>query len=185
MTPVWVIDQQWKDLDPPAWVLAYGDAPRSPEKLLDATRSLQVKTSKRYAPTGVTFCNIYLSDVMQILKAPVPHWYDLSDGRGRREMRANDIVDGMRAGKFPGWSSLGVLASGQLAASNHAAVGLPAFAAWKNPKGPGHVTPVVPTPPGKTGVYVSGAGRQCVEECPLAQAYGPHTPEVEFFGYSH
>jgi hypothetical protein len=46
------------------------------------------------------------------------------------------------------------------------------------------VTPVVPTPAGKTGVYVSGAGRYCVEECPLAQAYGSHTPEVEFFGFN-
>jgi hypothetical protein len=77
-----------------------------------------------------------------------------------------------------------VLASGQLAAANYAAVGLPAFAGWKNPHGPGHVAVVVPTPAGKTGVYVSGAGRQCVEECPLANAFGPHTPEAEFFGFT-
>lgn len=184
--PAWVVDEQWRELKPPAEVLRLGEAPRAPEKLLAATRALQVKIAKRYQPVTVTWCNIYLADVMQILRAPLPHWYDLQDGKGRREMRANDIVDGARARKFPGWESLGVLASGQLAASNHAALGLPTFAAWKNPSGgPGHVTPVVPTPAGEHGVYVSGAGRQCVEECPIAQAFGKYTPEVEFFGFTN
>lgn len=182
--PAWITEQQWKDLNPPAEVRQLGELPRSAEKLIAASLALMVKSAKRYAPTKVTWCNIYAADVLQILGAPLPHWFDLGDGKGRREMTANLITQGLRDGKFPGWEALGVLAKGQLAAANRAALGIPTVAVWKNPTGSsGHIVLVVPTPAGKSGVYVTGAGRHCVESCRLVDAFDKYTPHVEFFSY--
>lgn len=182
MTPAWIVEDQWRPLSPPAEIRQLGDLPRSPERLLAATRALHVLTAKRYRPTPTqTWCNIFLADICGILRAPLPHWFDLGDGQSRRELKANDIVNGLRRRRFPGWSMVGTMAS-QLAVRNLAAVGLPVVAVWKNPgAGSGHVVIVVPTPEGKRGVYVTGAGRHCVQECPIAEAFGRYLDQVEFY----
>lgn len=179
MVPAWISPQQWQALNPPAEVLQLGEMPRAPDVLLQATRVLKVKEARRYSPVRaqngslITWCNIYLSDVLAILAAPIPHlWED-------HELRANDIVDDLRAGALPGWN----VSLGALGAAAAAGQGLPTIAVWKNPKGPGHVMIVVPTPEGKDGVYVTGAGATCAEECPLAASFGPHASEVEFYGH--
>jgi hypothetical protein len=205
--PLWIDPVQWRDLKPPAEVLKLGELPRAPEKILAATRALCVLTALRYQPVVdpkgrivSTWCNINTSDAMSILRAPLPHWYDLADGRGRREMQANDYWDGLRAMKFPGWSKLGTMAS-EKAVIEWVAQGHPAVAVWKNttPRTdgagrilvmngrpvlkPGHINPVVPTPAGRGGVHVTGAGGKCVQECPIQFSFGHHTPEVEFYGH--
>lgn len=187
MTPVWIIEQQWRALDPPAEIRKLGELPRSAEKLLEASRVLLVKSAKRYQPTKLTFCNIYMADVLQILNARIDHLWDPDGDRGplpAHETTANEIVLNLRASKYPGWEALGVLASGQLSAANYAALGLPAIAIWKNPSGAsGHVMLVVPAPAGKSGLYLTGAGRFCHEQCTLAEGFGGYAPQVEFFGF--
>lgn len=191
MVPVWIVSEQWRPLNPPAEVRVLG-ASRSTANLLAATQALKVREARRYQPGGgVTWCNIYLADVLDILAAGIPHLWN------GHELRANDIVDGLRAGTFPGWSRV---ADG-LSAANRAATGLPTIAVWKNvlrgpdgkpvigkdgkeiPKGPGHVMIVVPAPPGTSGVHVTGAGEACHEQCPLAAGFGSYAYQVEFYGH--
>lgn len=188
MSAAWIIDQQWTSLNPPAEVRALGSLPRSPEKLLAASRVLRVKLSRRYQPTKVTWCNIYVSDVLDILDAPLPHWFD-PDGEGPLpafEERANMMADGLAAGDFPGWAPVGRMleaSTREQAVVNRAAAGLPTVAVWRNPKGTGHIVLVVPTPVGEHGIYVTGAGRVCVEQCPIAKAFGQYLPDVAFYGH--
>jgi hypothetical protein len=201
MTPIWIVNDQAVPLNPPAEILKLGEMPRTPEKILAATRALCVTTAKRYQPDdNHTWCNVNTSDYCQIIRAPLPHVFDLQDGQGRRELRANDIVDGLRALKFQGWSKLGTLASAEAVVA-WVAQGKPAVATWKNltPKKDsagrvltvngriqyrsGHINPVVPTPAGKSGVHVTGAGAHCVQECPIEFSFGQYVREVEFWGH--
>lgn len=204
--PPWILPDAWRSLTPPAIVLQLGEMPRAPEKLIAATRAVMVTVAPRYAPRpdGSTECNIALSDISQILNAPLPHVFDLGDGFGKRELRANDVVDGLRRSKFDGWQAAGKGSSigDSFAVITRASLGLPTVAVWKNlsvvkdAKGKplcdaqgriryhsGHVVYVVPTPPGAVGVYVTGAGAKCVQECPIVQAFGDLLPQVEFYGH--
>jgi hypothetical protein len=103
--------------------------------------------------------------------------------------------------KFPGWSKLGTIASAA-AVVEWVAQGRPAVATWKNTTPrvdsvgrvltvngrvqyrSGHINPVVPTPAGHGGVYVTGAGAHCVQECPIQFSFGSYVNAVEFWGYS-
>jgi len=179
-----------------------GELPRAPEKLLLASRSLRVTDAKRYRPLpAATWCNIYLADVCDILQAPIPHLFD-PDGAGpipEMELRANHIVDGLRAKRFNGWFKIGTMASIS-AAITLANEGHPVVATWANPnpvkdaKGKqkrdrnglpvfhaGHVVLLVPTPEGKRGAFATGAGRRCVEQCPIAEAFGLVLSQVELW----
>lgn len=194
--PPWILPDAWQQLTPPAIVLKLGELPRAPDKVLSASRSLHVTLAKRYQPDATgTKCNIYLSDVLMILAAPIPHDFDMGDGRGKREIVANDIVDGLHKSLFGDWRVYG-----PAEAASRAAAGFPTIAVWKNTaprkdtsgriitqKGrplfhPGHVVLVVPAPAGASGLYVTGAGAHCIESCPISWAFGNATP-VEI--YSH
>ncbi len=179
--PAWVVPQQWKPLKPPADVMALGKV-RSGANLLAATNALCVKEAARYAATAVTWCNIYFADALDILGAPIPHMFD-PDGDGplpSEELRANRIVELLRAKKFDGYYKVD---SNPLILANRAACGLPTVAVWFNKSGPGHVVLIVPTPTGKSGVYVTGAGRNNLQQEPIAKAFGSFLPNVEFFGH--
>jgi hypothetical protein len=197
--PAWIDPDYSRELKPPAEILLLGEAPRAPEKILAVTRALCVLTALRYQPdANGTKCNINTSDAMQILRAPLPHRFDL--GHGPQWVSANDTVDGLRALKFAGWSKLGTLASAR-AVIEWVGSGRPTVATWKNtsPKKDatgrpitiggvvqlrsGHINPVVPTPKGKIGVYVTGAGSHCVQECPIEFSFGQYVREVEFWGH--
>lgn len=205
-TPAWINSSQGVALNPPAEVLALGEMPRAPEKLLAVSTALRITSAKRYQPGGgVTWCNIAVSDGTTILRKPLPHRFDLGDGKGFRELRANDIVDGLRALKFPNWEPVGSLASKE-AVKILALDGRPQVAVWKNMApvkdsagrvvigkdgkpllSPGHVMLVMPAPnsappkPGFSGIYVSGAGAQCLHQCPVELGFGSYTSQVEFY----
>jgi hypothetical protein len=204
VTPLWLDVMAWHELHPPAEILLLGELPRAPEKLLGATRALCVMTAERYRPTvNGTLCNIFASDAFQILRAPLPHIADPADGFGRRELNVNDTFAGLHAGQFPGWSLTGTIASAS-AVIALAAEGRPQFAIWRNPKPlldqvtgkplldgfgrprnhSGHISVVVPTPAGATGIYVTSAGARCVQECPIAQSFGPYVHDLEIWTYS-
>lgn len=182
MVPIWVDANQGRVLNPPAEVMKIGDS-RSAEALQAAADALHVTEAKRYAPAGVTFCNIFAADWCQILKAPLPHVFDLSDGKGARELRANDIFDGLKGQKFPGWSVTGSVAS-SLAVRNLAAVGIPQVAVWKNPINghPGHIVGVIKSRDDR--VWVVGAGAHCSNGCPIEDQFGPYLKDVLFAAYA-
>lgn len=148
----------------------------------------------RYQPhdTG-TRCNLFTSDAGQIHRAPLPHRWRITEGGKLQWMSANDMTLALRTSLYPGWSRIEPAKLGQLDIAERAELGLPTVATWFNngvklvngtatPLS-GHIVWVVPTPPGKTGIYVTGAGRTCVDQCPIAQAFGAHVREVEFYGH--
>lgn len=190
MVPFWINPNQGVELSPPAEVLKLGDQ-RSAENLIAAGLALHVTEAKRYQPAGVTYCNILGADWCQILKAPLPHRFDLGDGRGMREMRANDIFDGLKAFKFPGWSETGTIASA-LAVKNLAAVGVPQVGVWKNPKlnAPGHIVGIIPKPkgkvdrPGTSGIWCVAAGSHCSDGCPIEDQFGELLKATHFFSFN-
>jgi hypothetical protein len=145
---------------------------------------------RRYRPDSFgTKCNIFDSDLAQLHNAPLPHRWRTTPGGKLQWMSANDMITALRADLYPGWSLVSPSNITRLAPVERAAMGLPTIATLFNSKRradgtlePGHVVWVVATPPGKTGIYVTGAGRTCVDQCPIAQAFGPHVNEVEFYG---
>lgn len=179
MTPLWIVPEQWVELNPPAEVRKLGEV-RSPENLVAAAAALLVRSAKRYQPTtSLTWCNIFVSDLAAILRAPLPHRFDLGDGKGKREMRANDMALGLRARAFSGWGPVS-----EFEAQVLAQLGMPVVAAWRNARGPGHIVFVVPRREGDaSGTYVTGAGRACVEHCPIQKVF-PRLEQVEFYGYT-
>lgn len=181
--PAWIVEDMAALLSPPAEVRAFGNE-RSAANTLAATRALFVMQAKRYQPSSVgTKCNLFLSDVAQILSCPLPHRFDI--GKGLQWMSANNMVEALRRGLYPNWSHVEIGKLGVLNPVERAALGLPTVAVWPNPdpESSGHVVWVVPTPAGKVGIYVTGAGRNCVQECPIESAFGKLTPKVIFYGH--
>lgn len=204
MIPLWVVDDLSLTLDPPAHVRVLADQ-RSAENTLAITRALfglvvtqpngqRIDNSivpKRYRPNATqTFCNIFVSDAAQLHGAPLPHRWRITPGGDLQWMSANDMVKALRLDLYPGWSRIVPARLGTLDVVERAALGLPTVATWFNParradgsNASGHIVWVVATPPGRTGIYVTGAGRTCVDQCPIAQAFGSHVNEVEFWGH--
>jgi hypothetical protein len=184
MVPLWIAPNQGAVLNPPAEVLAVTVDPKAPDRLAAAVAALHVTEAKRYQPSEidgkrVTWCNIFTADVCQLLAAPLPHVFDLSDGKGKRELRANDVFDGLSANKFPGWAKTGTIASA-LAVKNLAMVGVPQVAVWKNlPGKPGHIVLVIPSRDAR--VWVAGAGGHCSSGCPIEDQFGKLP--VTFFAF--
>lgn len=206
MIPPWVVDDLARELNPPAHVLKLGQV-RSAENTLAITRALLGNDGHSYAFRGVavpdsrippryrpadvgTKCNFFVSDVAQIHRAPLPHrWRITPDGK-LQWMSANDMATALRGGLYPGWSRIEPAEQPRLARNSRLVQGLPTVATWFNPAkradgspASGHIVWVVATPPGKQGIYVTGAGRTCVDQCPISQAFGSHVDEVEFWSH--
>lgn len=182
--PAWIVPEQWRELKPPPEVLDLSKGPRSAEKLLEISEALCVTRAARYRPEGrKTWCNIYLADVCALLRAPLPHVFDLRDGKGERELRANDIAWGLEQKRFPKWQAIGTVAStGSICAL--AEEGRPVVAVWHSGDSdlPGHVVLCVPALPGRGGIYVTGAGRNAIERQPISWAFsGATLPKVQFY----
>jgi hypothetical protein len=151
---------------------------RNPHATATVLRQFGLATSARYQPRdGLTFCNIFSWDFTRAMGCEVPHWH--GEGTARRELTANETAKLMAMGAFPGWRECS-----PLAAWDHAAVGEPVLALWRNPAGPGHVAALEPRPHDgdwRRGL-VAQAGRVCGYEMPLASAFGAaRLPLVEFY----
>jgi hypothetical protein len=94
------------------------------------------RSNARYQPTSTqTFCNIFATDVMRALRAPLPHWV------GTSEQNANAMFDWL-SNVANGWRA--VTADIAVAAAN---LGIPSLASWKNTSGIGHIAVVRPSEP--------------------------------------
>lgn len=178
MIPTWINPVQYLPPKPPPEVLELGRV-RSGPNLLAVTRALCVTQAPRYAPDeSRTWCNLFAVDALEILRAPL-----------EREKTVNDLVLGLRAGRYAGWAKLAGenwAADGKtiLSLANRAVCGLPTIATWLNLAGHGHIAIVVPPPANAhSGLYVTCAGRQRLQEQPIAHAFGFALTRLEFWGH--
>jgi hypothetical protein len=123
-----------------------------------------VDNNPRYTPSrNATYCNIFASDVMGAMNAPLPHWVDQNNNPatsrtpGARELTANATVNWLNSdGARHGWRQ--ITASEAQARANQ---GHPAIAIWQNPTGAsGHVGVIRPGQMTDLGPAMSQAGRE-------------------------
>lgn len=139
-----------------------------------------VEDSPRYRPLGgTTYCNIFVWDVTRALTAEIPHWVDadwLPCGQkhpGARETTANMLFGKLRDGAW-GWRECD-----QVHAGSFVRGGFPVVAAWKNPKGPGHIAMLTPS---DDDILVAQAGAVCARRIPIQHAFGAgRMPDVRYF----
>lgn len=138
-----------------------------------------VENSARYTPykNGSTYCNIYVWDVTSAMGAQIPHRVDsngdiaTSSTKNVKYMTANAMYNWLgEKGKEYGWKEVSAEE-----AQKYANLGCPAVAAWKNPKGHGHIQMVVPSKDGQynedKGVAISQAGSKVIEYGYITDVY--------------
>lgn len=163
---------------------------RAPGIYLDVCAQFGVAENPRYAPAaGLTFCNVYASDVTNAMGALIPHWV-APDGSpaAPRAPRAREINCNMTAALLRGDLGAGIgqwgwfLLESEAAARDHANKGCPTVALWRNPTGrPGHIGMVMPSPPdGPT--LLSQAGKRCFHLEPLTRGFATVVPS--FWGHA-
>lgn len=172
-------------------LLVNGEGARSPQSYLAAVAQLAAARNPRYAPAGkTTFCNILAWDASLAMEAPLPHWV-FPDGsiapphaRNAMELNCNGLDRFLRsplpgAPPWLGWQSLGTDEALARATANQ---GRPTFALWRNPAGgPGHIAPVMPSPPGGP-TLITQAGSRCFELEPLVHGFQTVRP-VTFWSH--
>ena len=158
--------EQWRTLSlNDMLTVGYSRGPSAYRSVID---QFNVERSSRYAPRdGLTFCNIFVSDVTRAMIADIPHWVigttpATHKDDGARELTANATIDLM-----PAWNWL---ACTEAEAVQHANLGQPTVAAWKNIAGPGHIAMVVPSESNQ--VVVAQAGLICNSRIPLSVGFG-------------
>lgn len=121
---------------------------RTPDNLHRASEQFCVESHLRYRPSdGKTWCNCLLWDVTRALGCEIPHWVD-AQGRpaasfapGSRELSANGVYAWLEEyGLEHGWQYV----ESRHLACMRADLGYPTVAAWRNPRGHGHVALVLP-----------------------------------------
>jgi hypothetical protein len=141
---------------------------RDPSTLNQAIDSLDVTNSAKYQPAnGVTYCNIFVQDVMGLLGAPLTN------------ADANDTVAWLNDSSN-GWTET----DDPQAAQNWANQGGPAIVGWSNPGGHGHVAVVrAGTLDPSRGPEISAAGASLIGDGWMTQSFGNNGP-VQYFLHS-
>ena len=169
-----------KWLDTPVWVpidIPASKLPQGEQKLRQALEELAVEKSPRYkARGGLTYCNVFATDVLRAMGAPPAHWVkpDGSEapvGKGR-ELNANGIVRWMKThGPKYHWTQ-----ADRQSATDAAARGHLVLVGWDSGSNkPGHVAIMLPE-----GTIAQAGKRNFVGET-ISQGFG-NLP-VEFFVY--
>lgn len=152
---------------------------RSAKAYNNVIQQFNVETNSRYTPykNGSTYCNIYVWDVTSAMGAEIPHRTDsngdIADSKTSnvKYMTANAMYDWLgNKGKEYGWKEVSAEE-----AQKYANMGCPSVAAWKNPKGHGHIQMVVPSKDGSynqsKGVAISQAGSKVIEYGYITDVY--------------
>lgn len=147
-----------------------------PERVRQIVDQLRVETALRYRPgKGVTWCNIFTTDVVEALGFLPTHWMD-KDGTGSApqgkgiEMSANRIVRWLNGeGPNHGWVTADRTTAVDAAARGHLVV-----VGWDSGgSGPGHVAILLPE-----GTIAQAGSRNFVGET-VEQGFG-HRPVTYF-----
>jgi len=127
----------------------------------------------RYKPNGWnTFCNIFATDVMRALRAPLPHW--TLQGK---ELDANGVNDWLN-NSANGWKK--VTAQD---ATKAASQGIPTVGSWKNVGGIGHIAVVRPEAgPSPDNPQIAQAGAKNWVKTTVSTGFG-QTKNVSYFAY--
>jgi hypothetical protein len=145
---------------------------RSPSRLVEVLASLDVENSPRYRVRDTTgdgkpdtFCNIFVWDATRALGCELEHWWN------GKELSANGLCDWLaNVGTHYGWTEVS-----DFGAALAVVKGKPVVAAWRNPKGTGHVAMVLP--PGEGGALrIAQAGKRNLFDVELTKGFGVHVP---------
>jgi hypothetical protein len=135
----------------------------TPQTILDAIDSLNVETARRYQAQkkrGLTFCNVFVQDVMHKLGVEFP---ETNANTAHRWL----LTEGAKAG----WKPVTARQAQALANKGHAVV-----ASWKNSRGHGHIAVVRPGHPVDGVPVISQAGSKNFEEGSVSRGFGQRTP---------
>lgn len=159
---------------------------RSRFDLIRVIEQFDVSTSGRYKVRDTsgdgkpdTFCNIFASDVARAMGVVLPHEVldsgDPAEPLHGRELSANATIRWLRQhGPRFSWRQC-------TEAEARAAADLGRFvvATWLNVAGSGHIAVLRPVESGRT--MIAQAGRTCFAKGTLAQGFGGHSFECEFW----
>lgn len=172
--------RRWLPVDSPV-TNAVGE--RSVEAYTAVVRAFDVELNPRYAPkNGVTWCNVFATDVMRAMGVALPHWALPDDtpaeaqdqSRGARELTANDLYDWLMGppGRRHGWVEVG-----PRQAQDAANEGKPTVAIWKAPPTQhGHIAVVVPGAWPTGGPWCAQAGAKNFVRAEATRCFGARLP---------
>lgn len=138
-----------------------------------ALRMFAPSTSPRYQPRdGLTFCNIFISDVTRALGKEIPHRVN------GVEQTMNMMIDRLQQiGELPEWRLLrGSVRSWM--------TDMPIVVTWRSKKGPGHGAFVCPQGPWDElgDIRLAQAGQKCGIGLPLRECFSKKKwPELEWW----
>lgn len=155
---------------------------RSAANYNQAINQFAVGNNPRYTPRGGnTYCNIFASDVMQAMGAPLPHWVDArgnparAGAPGARELNANATNAWLNnQGASHGWRRVSAEEAQRMANA-----GNPAVASWNNPGGIGHIGVVRPGEVTSRGPALAQAGGRNFNDGNVMDGFGNRT--VQYF----
>jgi hypothetical protein len=159
---------------------------RSAYNLVRVIEQFHVGTSGRYVPRDTsgdgkidTHCDAFACDVALAMGVVLPSEVldsgDPAEAFKGRELNANGTIRWLRQhGPRYGWQQV---TEGEARAA--ADQGRFAVATWLNVAGSGHIAVLRPSEGGHT--MIAQAGRSCFEKGPLAQGFGGHSLECEFW----
>lgn len=159
---------------------------RSPYALTRVLEQFNVGTSRRYAIRDTSgdgrpdsFCNIFASDVAHAMGVVLPHEVnehgDPTEPLRGKELSANATARWLRQhGPRFGWKPATETQAREAANAGHFAV-----ATWLHVAGTGHIAVLRPSDSDRT--LIAQAGRHNFEKGTLAQGFGSHALECEFW----
>lgn len=178
MTPAaahtWLHDDVARPLSPP---LTMTPLHRSAEKYAAVLDQFDVENAARYRPRQLpgmskvgTWCNVFASDVLDAVWAPIPH---RAADDTFRDVRA--MAEMLRAG-YDGWRA--VTADEAKAAASK---GLPTVVVFDpTDRGHGHIAIVRPPLKPSAAIFIAQAGARCHRCCPLVIGFGALGPLLFF-----
>ncbi len=128
----------------------------------------------------ITWCNIFASDFITAMGAPLPHWITPDNKPATpntsqaRELNVNALVGWMETyGRFAG----GWRAVSSKAAQDRANLGFPTIAMWRAPpQEHGHIAVVIPGTHGPGGCCIAQAGAKNFWGRTTNQGFGAREP---------
>lgn len=161
------------------------DGPYAPGELTSIIDAFNVESNAKYAARGEnTYCNLFASDVVQRLGAPLPLYVTNSQGEITDWLGATNMKEWLNGnltspGDYQQGTEVGWQRVDAATAANYANNGYVSVAA-----GYGHIAvvrPGTPTGAGKYDVMIAQAGGRNFNSGRVIDGWGSHADEVDFY----